>query len=784
MSDDVLITPASRKVEFFDSGGNIDGKIELSTAGDLNITSTGKITIGDITQDIHIGDGTQAVDLVFDFASSIYSVANQDLTIGKGSLGGNDVIIDGAGAVLLSLAGTEQARLTSTGLGIGTTSPVSALDLSTGALSFANTYTQLKLSGGSNVDLQLGHWGNAHILIDTDGNDGSRYFAVSHGNATAGSATELMRVQENGNVGIGTTSPAAPLDIKSGGSGSRTSFNAVANDLVVDSTGDTGITISSANTSTGNVFFADSDNDARGQIRYDHAGNTMRFSTSGAEVMRLGSNGNVGIGTTSPGNILDVEESVNGDAQIRIENTNSGGNANAATVGIVADGNHLTVASYGDSHASLANYNRITTGASSAVISIDSGTVGQGILVADGGNVGIGTTSPSVPLEVNGEIKGSKINLSSGTDAFTIQSSNPAREKKIYATTSGDGSPFDEMVYHSEGSTGGWSGQHTFTVSKSEDDDPDVFSPYTAFRIRDSGNGTSSEGLVSHKLGVGILDPVPMLHIYGDNTTTNQTTSGAASITIENDGTGDVAVNYLLTGIRRWITGIDNSDADKFKISTGGTDIATGSMLTIDTSGDVVIAGDVQAATGTITGLMTSGTALLNGSHSFSNTPAITTNGAAINGTNTTKVRAESSTYSFSQSYILVGNLSHNTELELFRFNVTNASYRKFQAGRMYIRVQVTNPQSGGSAGFFQQTVTFGDDASGGAAQSTTDRIDSSMTGGNAAYDHEKATIVVSRVSDYICVKFRNDTGHAILTSSGFQAQLSCELFELDAMPA
>ena len=83
-------------------------------------------------------------------------------------------------------------------IGIGTTSPASELDLSTGALSFANTNTQLKLSGGSNVDLQLGHWGNAHILIDTDGNDSNRYFAVSHGNATAGSATELMRVQENG----------------------------------------------------------------------------------------------------------------------------------------------------------------------------------------------------------------------------------------------------------------------------------------------------------------------------------------------------------------------------------------------------------------------------------------------------------------------------------------------------------------------------------------------------------------------------------------------------------
>ena len=82
MSDDVLITPASRKIEFFDNGGNIDGKIELDGSGNLSITSAGSIAIGDITQDIHVGDGTQAVDLVFDFSSSIYPVANQSLTIG------------------------------------------------------------------------------------------------------------------------------------------------------------------------------------------------------------------------------------------------------------------------------------------------------------------------------------------------------------------------------------------------------------------------------------------------------------------------------------------------------------------------------------------------------------------------------------------------------------------------------------------------------------------------------------------------------------------------------
>jgi hypothetical protein len=41
----------------------------------------------------------------------------------------------------------------------------------------------------------------------------------------------------------------------------------------------------------------------------------------------------------------------------------------------------------------------------------------------------------------------------------------------------------------------------------------------------------------------------------------------------------------------------------------------------------------------------------------------------------------------------------------------------------------------------------------------------------------------VSKVSDYICVKFRNDTGSSIATS-GWSARVSCELFEMDAMPS
>ena len=363
------------------------------------------------------------------------------------------------------------------------------------------------------------------------------------------------------------------------------------------------------------------------------------------------------------------------------------------------------------------------------------------------------------------------------TSAGGTDTSNQ-RHKRIFATTSNDGSPFDEVVYYSRGSTGGWSGQHTFTVDKSGTSG----TGYEALRIRDSGNGTSSEVLVSHKLGVGILDPVPMLHIFADNATTNQTTSGAASITIENDGAGDAALNFLLTGTRRWIMGIDNSDSDKFKISTGGTDIGTGTKLTIDSSGNTTVSGGLGAPSASITNQLTAGSTSVGSYQNVTTSDAITQNGVAINGTNTTNVRAEGNTFAFSTSHILAGNLTSGSEVELFRFNITNNSYRKFQAGRMFIRVQDT-----ATSCFMQQSVTFGVTGTADVLQSTTDRLDSSIVSSAStaqqAWTDEKATIVVSLVSDYVCVKFKNETGSTIGTS-GFSARLSCELFEQDALPS
>ena len=103
-----------------------------------------------------------------------------------------------------------------------------------------------------------------------------------------------------------------------------------------------------------------------------------------------------------------------------------------------------------------------------------------------------------------------------------------------------------------------------------------IFSTYNSslsekMRIEAGGN-----------VGIGINNPTSLLHIYENNASTS------SGLIIENDGTGDSILQFLLTGARRWIVGADNSDNDKFKIASDA-DLNTNAALTITTGGNVGI---------------------------------------------------------------------------------------------------------------------------------------------------------------------------------------------------
>ena len=107
---------------------------------------------------------------------------------------------------------------------------------------------------------------------------------------TAGS--ERVRVTSDGKFLIGTSTPQG---------------NANADDLVVSTSGHSGITIRSGTSSNGNIFFADGTSggdEYRGVIDYNHSNNHMSFSTNASERARVTSDGNLGIGTITPSGLL------------------------------------------------------------------------------------------------------------------------------------------------------------------------------------------------------------------------------------------------------------------------------------------------------------------------------------------------------------------------------------------------------------------------------------------------------------------------------------------------
>lgn len=92
----------------------------------------------------------------------------------------------------------------------------------------------------------------------------------------------------SGKLAVGTTTPS--------------SYNGGADDLVLATTGATGITIASGTSNNGSLFFADGTSGAdqyRGYVQYEQTNNAMAFGTNSAERIRINENGNLLIGRTN-----------------------------------------------------------------------------------------------------------------------------------------------------------------------------------------------------------------------------------------------------------------------------------------------------------------------------------------------------------------------------------------------------------------------------------------------------------------------------------------------------
>ena len=197
------------------------------------------------------------------------------------------------------------------------------------------------------------------------------------------SITEAMRILGNGNVGIGTTSPASTLTVN-------------------NATGKVGLLLEGAGTDVFEVYVpsAGANHDV---VMGTISNNPLYIKTSDTVRMTIGNNansGNVGIGTTSPDQTLQVNgtiETITGVLDLGDYSVLSNSNTNI---------NFFTAAG-GWKHNFQISTNKITGDAFQITpSSIVSGNVFStpAFTILGGGNVGIGTVSPNRALHVTGSI--------------------------------------------------------------------------------------------------------------------------------------------------------------------------------------------------------------------------------------------------------------------------------------------------------------------------------------------------------------------------------------------
>ena len=329
---------------------------------------------------------------------------------------------DGAsGYLTFGTSGTEKMRIDGSGnVGIGTQSPGYKLQVSGGDI-------------GIDVGERLYFGGGNHTYISEDVDDRLRFFV---------GGDEFMRFTESasntlnfyqptnfqgqsvvnmGNVGIGTSSPGANLDVAgSGGTDGAAGSPTLRLSNTVDSTDwDTGDVVGTleyyAQDPSGNApyvtSFIKSVNGVDGSNGTLPSG-SLTFGVSAynavggaVERMRIESDGNVGIGTTTP----------QGKFQVRETSTNAAiTSVNPAIVinnqgGSYTDGNY-----YSSIVFAKANSNGGTKGAAIAPVIqnsgnstelsfstiVSGGTLTEALRIDKNQNVGIGTTSPDSKLQV------------------------------------------------------------------------------------------------------------------------------------------------------------------------------------------------------------------------------------------------------------------------------------------------------------------------------------------------------------------------------------------------
>lgn len=304
-------------------------------------------------------------------------------------------------------------------VGVGTTTPLSLLHIQKTLT--GTPITTPVLARFSNGTLN----GYTKIILGSDNSssDGFSTFTagstastqlLGFGVGNAGSTTTQLNLDGNGNVGIGTTTPAFPLEISSS-QNSQLHFCVPAGGPYYTSLGFGYKQIGNNTCARIDLGFESLYGNSNSYLSFrtgqsPYAGN----SDITQERMRINSEGNVGIGTTTPGEKLDVA------GRMRVQ----AGNGNAG-IWLMDPGNSFDAAFWGIININHFGFYASALGNWGLNMNLDNGNVG----------IGIGANDAAYKLDVCGTIRSKEIRVETGWCDYVFANDYmlaPLREVETY----------------------------------------------------------------------------------------------------------------------------------------------------------------------------------------------------------------------------------------------------------------------------------------------------------------------------------------------------------------
>ena len=385
------------------SAGNFTERLRITSGGNVLINST---TSAASVFKLQIGDGTTDSRAYFNPSNSYaLAVANSSSNAyylgvaSSGSTSSFQIYNTGSSSTVLTITNGGN-------VGIGTTSVDTKLHIVSGTRGTpANSGTSaanasIRLNGVSNGVLDIG---------EASVSQAGSYWLQVHDKTDQSYNYNLLLNPNGGNVGIGTTSPSYPLDVKA----STTSNHAILIDNTYNTTAQ----------GTASVFLA---NAGTLKVRYDYARDIdsgiigtianipMLLFTNNTEKMRITSGGNVGIGETSPASKLSIGgtqgSTIASNVALLLGNNGAAGTVgNMIQIGLHYNPAGSTPASViGAIFTSTTGYTKSDIFFATRDVTTDTAPT-ERMRITSGGNVGINNTSPNAPLDVTSSTSGSSI---------------------------------------------------------------------------------------------------------------------------------------------------------------------------------------------------------------------------------------------------------------------------------------------------------------------------------------------------------------------------------------